>query len=130
MGNQDLGMGGVKNRTQMAMSSNNIEEISHEGIKMNVSTEFYSRDAILEAMYRFTEKCYIDVSAKGEKTVQVHFIPKQEGIELNTIAKDFLNELIDQQLRYRIRCETQGIQERIIREAFAPLENVPKSDNE
>ena len=113
------------------MSSNNMEEISNEGIKLDVSTEFYSRDAILEAMYRFTDRCYIELSPPSrQKTVQVHFTTKQDGINFSKIAKDFLNELIDQQLRYCIRRETQGIQERIIREAFTPLENVPKGDNE
>ena len=112
------------------MSNNNREHISGQSIKLDVSTQFYSRDAILEAMYRFTERCYIDLSPKGEKTVQVHFIPKHEGIDLNTIAKDFLNELIDQQLRHRIRCETEEIQKTIIKEAFAPLDNVPKLNHQ
>ena len=112
------------------MSRNNMEEVANRGIKLDISTEYYSRDAILEAMYRFTDRCYIDLSPKGEKAVEVHFIAKQSGTNLDTITKDFLNELIDQQLRYQIRCETRPIRERIIREAFTPLENIPKGDNE
>lgn len=112
------------------MNLENLEHLPNGGVKLDVSIELYSRDAILEAMYRFTERCYIDISPKGEKSVQVHFIPKREGIDLNTIAKDFLNELIDQQLRHRIRCETEEIQKTIIKEAFAPLDNVPKLNHQ
>jgi len=112
------------------MSNNNREHISGQSIKLDVSTQFYSRDAILEAMYRFTDRCYTNISSVGKETVHVSFIAKKDDINVNTIAKEFLNELIDQQLRYRIRCETQGIHERIIREAFASLENVPKTGKE
>jgi His-Xaa-Ser system protein HxsD len=52
----------------------------------------------------------VEISSKGPKC------------DLEQIAKDFHNELIDQELRERIRNETHHLQEMIVREAFAPLE--------
>ena len=112
------------------MSYNNIEETSNGGIKLEVSAEFYSRDAIIEASYRFTDRCYINLVAADKKIVEIHILTKQQGIKLDIVAKDFLNELIDQQLRHRIRCETEEIQKTIIKEAFAPLDNVPKLNHQ
>ena len=114
----------------MAMSYNNIEEIFNGGIKLEVSAEFYSRAAIIEASYRFTDRCYVNLVAADKRIVEIRILPKQDGMNLDILAKDFLNELIDQQLRHRIRCETEEIQKTIIKEAFEPLDNVPKINHQ
>lgn len=112
------------------MNFDNFRHLPNGGIKLDVSAEFYSRAAIIEASYRFTDRCYVNLVAADKGIVEIHILPKQDGINLDIVAKDFLNELIDQQLRHRIRCETEEIQETIIKEAFAPLDNVPKLNHQ
>lgn len=115
---------------KFAVDFDNFQHLPNGGIKLDISAEFYSRAAIVEASYRFTDRCYVDIVTANKGIVEVHIHPKQDAINLDVVAKDFLNELIDQQLRNRIRCETQEIRETIIKEAFAPLENVPKFNHQ
>ena len=112
------------------MDTGNLEYLPDGEIKLDLDVKLYSRDAILNTAYRFTDKCYVNLQSYGDKTAQVVFSPKNDkNKELKVLVKDFLNELIDQQLRVRIWDETQEIREQIIKEAFAPLEQVPKPNN-
>ena len=92
-------------------------------MKIDLDVNLYSRDAILNAAYLFTNNCHIDLRSYGDTTAEVIFTVKPNSkLELDTVVKDFLNELIDQQLRVNIEQETWAIKELIIKEAFAPLD--------
>lgn len=111
----------------MANVDNNIERISEEHIRLNLDVNLYSRDAILSTAYLFTDKCHINFLSYGDRIAQLDFMQKNhDNYELELVVKDFLNELIDQQLRVRIHNETKDIKKMIISEAFAPLENIPE----
>ena len=65
----------------------------------------------------------------GEELAVVIFSHKiNNDYEIELIIKDFLNELIDQQLRVQINNDTKDIKEKIIAEAFAPLENISEPE--
>lgn len=97
-------------------------------MKIDLDVHLYSRDAILNTAYLFTSKCYVDLRSYGDKTAEVVFTQKPNSeLELDAIVKDFLNELIDQQLRVNIDQETKAIKELIIKEAFAPLDTIEES---
>jgi His-Xaa-Ser system protein HxsD len=89
---------------------------------LTVDLSLYCREAILETAYLFTGKYHVNVTTTDEKTATVRFVPKIPGLRQGDVAQDFMNELIDQQLRVRLRRETADIQRMIIAEAFAPLE--------
>ena len=111
------------------MDVDNLEYMPDGTIKLNLDVGLYSRDAILSTAYLFTDKCYINLQSYGQKVAQVFFSQKSnKNRELELLVKEFLNELVDQQLRVRIRNETKGIQKMIVVEAFAPLENIPESE--
>jgi len=111
------------------MDTDNLEYLPDGKIKLDLDVSFYSRDAILSTAYLFTDKCYINLLSYGDKIAQLVFLrKKQNDNNLELLINDFLNELIDQQLRYRIDCETKDIKKIIIAEAFAPLENIPESE--
>jgi len=111
------------------MDAVNLEYTSGGEIKLNLDVELYSRDAILNTAYLFTHKCYINLQSYEKKVAVVVFSQKDDqNCELKLVIKDFLNELIDQQLRVRIHNETKDIKKMIISEAFAPLENIPESE--
>lgn len=99
-------------------------------MKIELDVHLYSRDAILNTAYLFTNKCHIDLRSYGDTTAEVIFTLKPNSeLELDTIAKDFLNELIDQQLRVNIGQETKVIKELIVKEAFAPLDTMKEVNN-
>ena len=99
-------------------------------MKIDLDVHLYSRDAILNTAYLFTNKCHVDLRSYGDKTAEVIFTQKPNSeLEIEVIAKDFLNELIDQQLRVNIDQETKAIKELIIKEAFAPLDIIKEVNN-
>ena len=103
---------------------------SDETINLSLDVGLYSRDAILNTAYLFTNKCHVDLRSYGDKTAEVIFTQKPNSeLELDTIAKDFLNELIEQQLRVNIDKETKAIKELIVKEAFAPLDTMKEVKN-
>lgn len=104
--------------------------MNDESITLNLDVSFYNREAILNTAYYFTDQCYISLESYNDKTAKVVFSHKdKENVDLNLVIKDFSNKLIDQQLRHSIAKETDEIKKLIIKEAFAPLENVPESNN-
>ena len=92
--------------------------------RLNLDVTIYSREAIVKTAYLFTNKCHINFHSYSDKTAIIDFSPKNEDGCLKTMLQDFLNELLDQQLRVYIHNETKNINEMIVREAFAPLESV------
>lgn len=111
------------------MDSNNIEYMNDGSIHLKLDVKLYSRDAILHTTYCFTHKSYINLQKYEEKTALIVFSQKNDNnCDLKLLVKEFLNELIDQQIRVDINNETKDIRKMIISEAFAPLENIPESE--
>jgi len=89
---------------------------------LEVDTSFFCKDAILKTSYQFTEQCYFKVETVGEGAARVAISPKEPGTDVERIVPEFLNQLIDQELRVRVQQETAEIHRLIVSEAFAPLE--------
>jgi His-Xaa-Ser system protein HxsD len=96
-------------------------------IKEDGSTEvvvdptFFGPEAVLNTAYLFTGECYIRLIATSEQGIVIAFTPKRPDVTIEVLVQQFLNELIDQQLRIQIRHDTAEIQRIIVSEAFAPL---------
>jgi len=87
-----------------------------------VDTSFFCKEAILKTAYQFTDQCHFEVDTVGEGVARVAISPKEPGTDVERIVHEFLNELIDQELRVRVQRETAEIHRLIVSEAFAPLE--------
>ncbi len=88
---------------------------------LRVDLSVFSRDAVLRAAYKLTDRCHLFVereSAVGGWLV-VTFRPKADRGELETIVGDFSNELIDQQLRERLAREAGPIRQILVAQAFS-----------
>jgi His-Xaa-Ser system protein HxsD len=102
------------------------DDTTDGSVTMTVDLSVYCRDAILNTAYLFTDKYYVDVKTADEKTATVQMTPKDPAARREGAAQEFMNELIDQQLRVRLRRETAEIHRMIIAEAFAPLDKPTK----
>jgi His-Xaa-Ser system protein HxsD len=90
--------------------------------ELAVDATLYCPDAVLQTAYLFTGECYVTIAAADQRSILIRFAPKKPSVEMESLVREFLNELIDQQLRTRIRSETADIQRAIVSEAFAPLD--------
>ncbi|MFW6016971.1 MAG: His-Xaa-Ser system protein HxsD [bacterium] len=97
-----------------------IKKIEKDKLLLMIDTEIFEKEAILQASYKYTKKCFINIE-KNDNKIEVYFIPKYEGLELEKLALEFGNEVIDQQIRLVTRREYQEIREKLVAKAFSSI---------
>jgi len=99
-----------------------------------VDENIYRRSALLRACYWLTDRCYVFISREGENFFGVNLrLKKHSGAELQTIAGEFANSLLDFELRAQIDEETTTVRELIVAKAFAEgnlLDDQPVGDDQ
>lgn len=97
-----------------------IQSKNEEIIYFDISSDIYDLFAIKEASYRYSEKYYIFIEKVDDNSIRVNF--KNKGKvdlkELNKLADNFMNELLEQQLRVDLEKRFGGLRDQIIRKAF------------
>lgn len=98
------------------------------GFLVELDKEFYEKDAVFVAAYKFTEKCTVLIAPVGETKVGVTIKSKKgdSDTELEKLAEDFCNEVLDQQIRLDLERRYGRIREIIVQHAFAPFNNLKK----
>jgi His-Xaa-Ser system protein HxsD len=89
---------------------------------MQVDTRVFSLSAIKKAAYRFSDRFFVAIDSDREPEVRVRFTAKP-GIaaDLNIAVGEFRNELLDQDLRERIRGETEGVRRLLLAHALSQV---------
>jgi len=95
-------------------------------IKLN--KEIYSKDAVMETSYKFTNNFYFEIESLGESYL-IKMKPKIKLTNTKNIKDIFLNELLDQQLRVNLRKKNQKVKEMIIKKAFFPFHDSKEDIN-
>ncbi len=91
-------------------------------LRLSLATDIYSVGAILRSCYWLTDRCYVHL-APSAGNVEVTLLAKAgEENETNSLAWEFLNSLVDNQLRVSIQQETAGVREMIVAQAFADVD--------
>lgn len=92
---------------------------------VDLCKEIYHRDAVLKASYLYTDKFYVKVSPHGEYYVRVTFESKERGsVDCSRAAKNFCNDVLDQQIREDLARSNGKIRDIIYSHAFSPLKDV------
>jgi His-Xaa-Ser system protein HxsD len=89
-----------------------------------VPLELYQKEAILFAAHTFIDRCYVDIDPSSEKCINVSFRQKNKDIQLDNIALEFCNELLDQQIRLNVEKSYGNIRDLIVKQAFQPIEDI------
>jgi His-Xaa-Ser system protein HxsD len=97
-----------------------IEELTDGSLSFCVDTAVYSLEALFRVCYIFTDKCYLYLEvAEPASVIRVNFSQKTSKANLEVIAGEFSNELINQRVRMDVATETRAIRELIVAQAFA-----------
>ena len=91
------------------------------GYTVRLAEAVYSVAAVKKAAYRYSGHLHILVEQPAPGSIIVRLRPKNPGGDSAMLACDFLNELLDQDLRERIAAETSGIRDLIIAQAFSQV---------
>jgi His-Xaa-Ser system protein HxsD len=105
---------------------------SDSEISLLVDETIYSRIALLNTCYWFTDRCYIFIYRHDAQRLGLRITGKVGGPGVDAIAGEFQNALLDHQLRFEIDRETATLRELIVAKAFAEgnvLEDPPVGDD-
>ena len=98
-----------------------MEIVAEEGsARLLVDRRVYSREAILQACYWFTDRVYLLITSPNEESYEVLIRSKPgQDVTPSTVAGELANALIDSELRQVVTRETGRIRELIFAKAFA-----------
>jgi His-Xaa-Ser system protein HxsD len=117
-------------------SSPDLFSIDGNLLSVDLDEGVYSRDSVLRTAYWFTDRCYLYVARPGPGLFRIRFKSKAPNSEhaqefLGDIAGEFLNSLLDHQIRHDIESETGRVRELLVAKAFAEagvLEDTPPGE--
>ena len=88
-------------------------------LRLIIETSLYPEDVIFRTCYLFTDRCYLFLSKHGKFKIAVDVRPKQDLPDVDAIAGEFGNELINQKVRADLAEETAPLRQLIVTQAFA-----------
>jgi His-Xaa-Ser system protein HxsD len=97
-----------------------VNEFDNDKFQVIVDMSLYSKESIVAACYKYTDRFYIHQQTDGGNVVVI-FESKEGNAVTDTIVKQFCNELIDQQVRYNTNLQFGHIRDMIVEEAFKPV---------
>jgi His-Xaa-Ser system protein HxsD len=107
------------------------KHVSDKTLTLEVDTAIYSLEALFRVCYAFTDRCYLFLEPAAKDTsVVVRITGKKPDLDLDTLAGEFSNALIDERVRRDIATETMSIRELIVAQAFAEADIVDRSFSE
>jgi His-Xaa-Ser system protein HxsD len=86
-----------------------------------VDLTLFSVDAAMRAAYKFSDRCTILLERDGEdpNRLLVFMVGRTASSDVTTLALDFRNELLDQQLRCRLEAQFKDVRTLIVAQAFS-----------
>ena len=100
-----------------------ITKIENEMFQVVVDMALYAKEALVAACYKFTDRCYIhqQIPEDDSNIILVTIEAKENNVIDETFAKQFCNELIDQQVKVTTEEKFGHIRDLIVEEAFKPV---------
>ncbi len=84
-----------------------------------IDTAVYALEAVVKSAYLFLDRCFILLFHDAEGTLRVRLKCKSgTKADIHTLVDEFLNELLNQSLRYQIAKETRNLRELIMARAL------------
>lgn len=105
----------------MSMSSNpglDFLVCSPDGVSVLLDNSVYRASAIKKATYKFGDRCHLHIENQEGRT-KVILRAKRPLENIEYLAGEFCNEVLDQELREVVATETSGIRDLLIAQAFS-----------
>lgn len=101
-----------------------VEKNSASGTySIKLPKEFYEKESIMQALHEYSNKFRSTMEPIEERHVLVLLIPKeeQENENLDLTAKDFINVVMDFQIKRDLEREYSHIRDRIVDYAYSAV---------
>ena len=86
-----------------------------------VDPRVYRMSAVKKAAYRLGDRCFVKLEVLADGTIRVTLTAKSAGVPADILEGEFLNELLDQDLRETIADETERVRNLLLAQAFSGL---------
>lgn len=80
-----------------------------DAVEIGFDTRLYSTDAVMRAAHRYTHDFFVALEAVDAQ-IMVRLTPKQDGLDISQIPQRLQNDVLDEQLREKVRSETSALQ--------------------
>lgn len=97
-----------------------VKKIENNKMLLKIDSSLYEKEALLQASYKFSDRCYLNIELV-DTHFEVYFESKNSTENLEKIALNFGNEIIDQQIRLQTGREFKGIREQLVKKAFSSI---------
>lgn len=88
-------------------------------LSLSLDKQIYSLEAVQKAAYRFIDRLSILIRQEDDRIVcDIESVPGKKT-ELENVVNDFKRELLDQELRLKIKTETEGARNLVLAYAFS-----------
>ncbi len=101
-----------------------FKKLDDDTVAIEVATDLYQKEAIQGASHRFIDRCYVHLTQESEAVIIVLLSSREGASDLETLAKEFCTELLDQQVRKNVERDYGNIRDLIVKQAFAPVEDL------
>lgn len=97
------------------------EQTSHEGVTVTFAhSAAFDIEAIKRAAYRFSDRVSVEITDTPEERVcTLRKLHPDRELNIETLAGDFRNEVLDHDLRIKIAAETESYRNLILSLAFS-----------
>lgn len=98
-------------------------KIENNIFSIRVEKEFYTQEAILAVIYKYSGDYYIhEHNVEDTKTIIEIIFESKNGNEIEErIPKQFCNDLVDEMVRANVEKQFGHIRDLIVEEAFKPV---------
>src|SRR3954470_15299026 len=97
------------------------EFVRREGttVVIRAGTAVYGTDPVLKAAHKFSGRCFVTLEQESEQFLLCRLRAKQSLENLDALAGEFCNELLDQALRARLAAATAPVRNLLLAQAFS-----------
>lgn len=105
-----------------------IGEVSESEVRLRLDATLYPLDIVTRVAYGFTDRCFVYLApVEGADDVDVFLTAKSGPADMEAIAGEFANSLVDQHVRRFIAAETRAIRDLVAAQAFAEADLLDRS---
>lgn len=87
-------------------------------LKIELDSKVYTKSTILKSTYKFTDRTYIYINHSADREQFIVYFTPKDNLSIETLSGEFINELLDQELRTVVLDKTRKVRDVIVTRAL------------
>lgn len=99
---------------------------ANPSVSLQLDPRVYRLSAVKKAAYRVLDRCHVRIGETPAGAIQVNLRSLEGALDADAIARAFLDEALDQELREVVAEETAAVRDLLLAQAFSALSLVDR----